>query len=154
MRIAIETPRHRDVQVLLRAHMQDMQMHSPPESVHTLDLESLCAPEMRFLTARNVSGQLMGCGALRDLDNGTGEIKSMRTAGEFRRLGVAKALLTVIIEAACASGFSALYLETGTPAAFAAARSLYLNNGFAPCSAFGAYPSDDPYSVCMVLHLA
>ena len=153
MRIATESPAAPDIVVLLNEHLADMAQHSPPESVHALDLPALQASDVSFYTAREHNSQsLMGCAALKSLGAAGGELKSMRTASNHRRKGVAQALLEHIIEVAQAQQLSAIWLETGTPDAFAPARALYKKRGFVECPPFADYP-DDPYSVCMRLQL-
>ncbi len=68
-----------EVAALLGEHLRDMHRHTPPESIHALDLDSLRRPEITFWSAWGEGG-LMGCGALKQLDPQHGEIKSMRTA--------------------------------------------------------------------------
>jgi putative acetyltransferase len=96
--------------------------------------------------------QLMGCGALKELDPTHGEIKSMRTASAHLRKGVAAALLTHILEEARKRSYRRLSLETGSMEAFAAARSLYMRFGFQFCSPFADYV-EDPLSVFMTQEL-
>lgn len=66
-----------------------MREHSPPESVHALDLPALRQPGIRFWTVWSDAGELMGYGALKELDRQHAEIKSMRTATPYLRKGVA-----------------------------------------------------------------
>ena len=72
---------------LLGTHLQDMALHSPPESVHALDLEGLRKPEVTFWSAWQ-DAELLGCGAIKELDSRHGEIKSMRTVSSHLRKGV------------------------------------------------------------------
>src|SRR5687768_11034770 len=95
---------------LLREHVADAARHSPPETVHALDLEALRKPEITFWCVWD-GGELMGCGALKDLGAGHGEIKSMRTADKHLRKGVAAALLAHILEAAKKRSFRRISLE-------------------------------------------
>jgi putative acetyltransferase len=132
---------------LLQEHLDDMARHSPPDSVHALDLGKLRRPGITFWSAWR-DDALVGCAALRELDPGHGEIKSMRTAAAHVRTGVAAALLDHLLAEAARRGYRRLSLETGTPAAFAPARALYARFGFAPCGPFGDYV-EDPYSVFM-----
>lgn len=140
-----------DVLLLLDEHLADMRATSPPESVHALEPAGLVGPEMIFFTARE-NGVLLGCGALKDLGGGEGEVKSMRTTAAARGKGVASALLGRVIDEARGRGFSALRLETGIEDYFAAARSLYAKFGFEPCGPFANY-TDDPNSVYLALAL-
>ena len=94
------------------------------------------------------SGELLGCGALKELNPQHGEIKSMRTAATHLRKGVAKNLLSHIIEEAKHRGYNRLSLETGSMEAFEPAHRLYANFGFTLCEPFADYV-EDPYSVFM-----
>ena len=140
-----------DVVALLQEHLDDMHRHSPPESVHALDLDKLRRPEITGWVARE-GGPLLGCGALKQLDARHGEIKSMRTANAHRGRGVGARLLEHVLAEARRRGYARLSLETGTPAAFDAARRLYARYGFAECGPFGDYVPD-PYSTFMTLEL-
>lgn len=135
------------VHALLREHLQAMALHSPPESIHALDLASLRAADIRFWSVWQ-GGELVGCGALRQLTPGHGEIKSMRTAAAHLRKGVARAMLAHIVDEARKRGYRRLSLETGSVAAFAPAHHLYEGFGFRRCGPFGDYVAD-PYSVFM-----
>lgn len=136
---------------LLQQHLNDMALHSPPESIHALDLSRLKTPDISFFTAWD-NQQLMGCAALKALDDGNGEIKSMRTATHYLRRGVAAGLLDHLIALAVQRQYQALWLETGSMAAFAPARRLYTQTGFVECEPFADY-APDPNSVFMTLAL-
>lgn len=122
-------------------HLEGMHRHSPPLSIHALDLPGLRATDITFWTAWN-DGELLGCGALKELDVRHGEIKSMRTARRHLRKGVAAAILRHIIEESRARSYSRLSLETGSGAAFAPAHSLYEKFGFEYCGPFSDYHAD------------
>jgi putative acetyltransferase len=147
MDIRIDDLRGPEIAGLLREHLQDMALHSPPESIHALDLEALRRPEITFWSAWQ-DGQLMGCCALKELEPRHGEIKSMRTAMAHRRRSVAFRLMHHLLEEADRRGYERLSLETGSMAAFAPARSLYASFGFLPCGPFADYV-EDPHSVFM-----
>ncbi len=140
-----------EIQNLLHEHLRDMRAASPPESVHALDLTGLRQPEVTLWSAWSGTA-LMGCGALKQLDAGHGEIKSMRTAEGWRRSGVAQALLTHIVQEARRRGYDRLSLETGTQPVFQAARRLYERFGFVLCAPFDGY-NEDPNSVFMTCRL-
>src|SRR5260221_13674540 len=61
---------------LLHEHLHSMTLHSPPESIHALDVEALRKPDITFWSAWQGS-VLMGCCAIKELDFRHGEIKSM-----------------------------------------------------------------------------
>lgn len=137
-----------DVIALLRAHLQGMADHSPPESVHALDVEGLKAPDVTFWTMR-VGGEVAGCIALKQLDARHGEIKSMRTASAHLRKGVAAALLEHLVAEARRRGYERLSLETGSGPGFEAAHALYRKFGFVECGPFADY-REDPFSRFMM----
>ena len=141
-----------DVAALLQEHLDDMHRHSPPESVHALELDTLRRPEITFWVVRD-GDALLGCGALKQLDPRHGEIKSMRTANVHRGRGVGALMLEHIVAEARRRGYARLSLETGTPAAFDPARRLYARYGFVECGPFAGY-APDPYSTFMTLELA
>jgi putative acetyltransferase len=132
---------------LLREHLQSVALHSPPESVHALDLDALRKPDITFWSVWQDS-ELMGCGAIKELDSRHGEIKSMRTVSLHLRKGVAARLMRHILEEAKRRSYERLSLETGSMDAFAPARNLYASFGFNPCGPFANYV-EDPYSVFM-----
>lgn len=151
MQIRPDDLRGAPVRALLQEHLQSMTLYSPPESIHALDLDALRRPEVTFWTVWR-DAQLLGCGALQELDRGHGEVKSMRTAAAHRRQGVARAMLEHIIDEARRRGYTRLSLETGSNPAFAPAHSLYASKGFVFCEPFANY-APDPYSVFMTCTL-
>lgn len=132
---------------LLREHLQGVALHSPPESIHALDLDGLRQPDITFWSAWE-HDELMGCGALKRLDERHGEIKSMRTSSAHLRKGVAARLLQHIIDEASRRAYARLSLETGSMEGFAPARRLYARFGFVPCGPFADY-AEDPNSTFM-----
>lgn len=136
-----------EIQDLLAQHLRNMHEITPPESIHALDLSGLRKPEITFWSAWS-GDELLGCGALKELDPTHGEIKSMRTADAHRRKGVAAALLDHILTEARRRSYSRLSLETGSFPEFEPARRLYERFGFTYCGPFGEY-SEDPNSVFM-----
>lgn len=139
------------VAALLNEHLTGMRQHSPPESVHALDLAGLRSPGITFWTAWD-GEQLLGCGALKELDAQHGEIKSMRTAQAHVGKGVASAILSKLMQEAIRRSYRRLSLETGSGPAFDAAHRLYLKFGFAYCGPFGNY-REDPFSRFMTLEI-
>jgi putative acetyltransferase len=140
-----------EIAALLRAHLDHSAAHSPPESIHALDLERLRAPEITFWSAWS-EGALVGCGALREISPTHGEIKSMHTAAAHRGKGVAARVLHRLLEEAKARSYRRVSLETGSMEAFAPARALYAKFGFVPCGPFAEY-GEDPNSAYMTLEI-
>jgi putative acetyltransferase len=151
MEIRVDDLQWPEVADLLRAHLEHCRKWSPPESIHALDLDALRSPEIIFWTAWD-GGDLLGCGALKELDPLHGEIKSMQTAAEHRNRGVAIGLLTHIIDEARSRSYQRLSLETGSMDGFAPARALYSRFGFIDAGPFADYILD-PNSVFMTLDL-
>lgn len=140
------------VVALLHLHLDRARAETARGSAHALDLSGLRAPEVSFWSAWE-GDELLGIGALRQLDAGHGEIKSMHTAEAARGRGVASAVLREIMAAARGRGMRRLSLETGSWAYFLPARALYARHGFVECGPFADY-REDPNSVFMTLALA
>ena len=151
MRIEVDDLSRPEVHALLDEHLQNMYQLSPPESVHALDLGKLRSPDITFWTAWD-GAELLGCGALKELDPAHAEIKSMRTPQARRRVGAGRAILAHLIGVARQRGYRRLSLETGAMAAFVPAQKLYESFGFAFCGPFGSY-REDPNSCFMSLEL-
>lgn len=151
MEIRVDDLRGPEIAALLQEHLDEMALHSPPESRHALNLDGLRVPEITFWCVWE-GDALMGCGALKELTPTHGEIKSMRTIYTHRGKGVAAAMLQHILAEAQRRGYQRLSLETGSMAAFAAAHALYKRHGFEECGPFGNY-SEDPNSLFMTREL-
>lgn len=147
MDIRIDDLSGAEIQKLLTEHLEDMHTASPAECVHALDLTGLKMPNITFWTVWE-GNQLLGCGALKILNDSHGEIKSMRTTSAARNKGVASTLLRHILDAAKQKGLTKISLETGPQDFFAPARKLYVKHGFTECGPFSNYKLD-PYSVFM-----
>ena len=140
-----------EIRALLELHMQHMLDSSPEGSTHFLDIDGLRQPDVTFWSIWD-DDSLAGCGALRELDAGHGELKSMRTSPEHLGRGVGRSLLTFIVDEARRRSYRRMSLETGSAPAFDAARHLYSSFGFEPCGPFGDY-AEDPFSRFFTLEL-
>jgi GrpB-like predicted nucleotidyltransferase (UPF0157 family)/GNAT superfamily N-acetyltransferase len=126
------------VKALLTRHLQGMHANSPPGHVFALDWSALQRPEISFYALWE-GEDLLGFGALKELEPRAGEVKSMRTADEHLRTGVARRILDHIIAEARRRGYSRLSLETGSGPAFEPAHALYRKYGFLDGGPFGEY---------------
>lgn len=151
LRLEVDDLSRPAVHALLEEHLRNMHQLSPAESVHALDPDKLRRPDITFWTAWR-GDDLVGCGALKEIDGTQGEVKSMRTPQARRREGAGRAILTHVVQVAIARGYRQLWLETGAPAAFLPARRLYESFGFTYCGPFAGY-ADDPNSIFMTLRL-
>lgn len=138
MVIAGDDPRRDDVRALLEQHLAFARGVTPPEHVHALDVAELVDPAITFFSVRR-DGELLGVGAIKQLDPEHAELKSMHTATTARRRGVGRTIVEHLLGVAAARGVRRVSLETGTAEAFAPARALYASVGFVPCGPFGDY---------------
>ena len=90
-------------------------------------------------------GIVVGMGAHRPLNAVISEVRRTYVHPNFRRLGVAQAVLAKLESHALSQGFTHLRLETGNRQA--AAMALYELCGYNRIARFGIYV-DDPTSVC------
>jgi putative acetyltransferase len=111
-----------EVRALVARHLAGMHAHSPPESVHALDVDGLRRPDVTFYGAW-AGDELVACGALRQLDGARGELKSMRVVDRFLGRGVGRALLEHLIAVARARGLTSL-CRCGSSIASSAAASV------------------------------
>jgi putative acetyltransferase len=139
------------VRALIARHLAGMHASSPPESVHAFDVAQLTQPGLRFWSAW-LGEELVGCGALKQLDAERGELKSMRVADGYLGRGFGRAILEHLMREARATGLRSLWLETGSAPAFVPALRLYESAGFVRCDPFGDY-IEDPFSVFMTREL-
>jgi putative acetyltransferase len=131
-------------QALVKRHLEGMHANSPACSVHAFDLDRLRAPGVTFWSGW-AGDDVAVMGALKQLDESNGEIKSMRVDDAFLGKGAGRAMLEHIIAEAREMGLKTLWLETGSTEAFAPALKLYESAGFVFCGPFGDY-TDDPFS--------
>lgn len=151
MDIIIDSLEGGEVIELLEEHLADMYATSPPESVHALDVNALKSPEITFFSGWR-DGQLMGCVAIKKLDESHAELKSMRTSRHARKSGVATQLLQHALNVSTERGYQRVSLETGSEEYFLAARNLYEKFGFNYCEPFADY-KPDPNSKFMTVEL-
>jgi putative acetyltransferase len=140
------------VRSLLGAHLEFARKVTPPEGVHALDVEGLLDPAVTFFSARRPDGELVGVAALKQLDEGHAELKSMHTVEAARGRGVGRAMVDYLLSVAVDRNCQRVSLETGAMEAFAPARALYARAGFEPCEPFGEYRFSES-SFCMTINL-
>jgi putative acetyltransferase len=140
------------IKALLTRHLEGMHArNSPPGHVFALDWSGLQKPEISFYALWE-GEDLLGFGALKELEPRAGEIKSMRTADAHLRRGVAAMILDHIIAEARRRGYARLSLETGSGPAFEPAVSLYRKYGFIEGGAFNGY-EQSPFNQFLHLEL-
>lgn len=103
------------------------------------DPAELVPPAGVFLLAR-LDDAAVGCGALKAIGRGVGEVKRMWVAPPARGLGIAQRLLDALEAQAAGMGLRTLRLDTNR--SLAEARALYLRNGYREIAAY----NDNPYA--------
>ena len=129
------------VNTLLQYHFYQLRSNSPVGSTHVLDIDGLKVPSIKFWSIWE-DEKLIGCGALKFLENGHGEFKSIRIADEFRNMGYGLKLLNHIIIEAKKNGVDKISIETGAGNFFKPARKLFESAGFKKCKPFAHYKED------------
>ena len=140
------------VKALLTRQLEGMHANSPPGHVFALDWSALQQPEISFYALWE-GDELLGFGALKELEPRAGEIKSMRTADAHLRKGVGATILEHIIAEARGRRYTRLSLETGSGPAFEPALELYRKYGFIEGGAFDRYEKS-PFNQFLHLDLA
>ncbi len=130
-----------EVNNLLKKHFIELRSVSPAGSTHVLDLEGLKDSTIKFWSLWE-NEDLIGCGALKFLDNQHGEFKSIRVADKFRKKGFGEKIIFHLIEEAKKLKIKKLSIETGSGNFFKSARELFKKFGFEPCEPFAHYKED------------
>ncbi|MEL7026628.1 MAG: GNAT family N-acetyltransferase [Pseudomonadota bacterium] len=145
--IRLAEPTESGLAFLFERHLKLMHASSPACSVHAKPAAALAGEETVFLVG-DIAGQPITMGAVQDLGDGHFEVKSMHVVDGYRGQGIARTMLTALIDAAIQKGAARMSLETGSQPVFAPARALYSAFGFEPCPPFADY-TDDPNSYYM-----
>ena len=130
-----------EVHKLLTEHFIELRAASPEGSAHVLDIPGLKVPSIKFWSLYN-NDKLMGCGALKFLDKGHGEFKSIRIHDNFRKKGHGTIVINHLISEAKKLDIERLSIETGAGDFFIPARKLFKSCGFEPCEPFAHYKED------------
>ena len=130
------------VNKLLVKHFIELRSVSPEGSAHVLDIEGLKDPSIKFWSLWK-DDQLMGCGALKFLNESHGEFKSIRVDDRFRNKGYGIIVINYLIEEAKKLNIKKLSLETGSGNFFTPARKLFIKCGFKVCKPFAHYKDDE-----------
>ena len=132
---------HLKVNDLLVKHFKELKSVSPEGSAHVLDISGLKDPSIKFWSIWE-ENTLIGCGALKFLDENHGEFKSIRVIDDFRKKGYGFKIINHLIEEAKKLNVKRLSLETGSGNFFLPARKLFQKVGFEKCSPFAHYKED------------
>ena len=131
--------------VLMRALDADLHERYPEaDAISGLDPHDAASHRLIFLVAY-ADDVPVACGAVRELDAATGEVKRMFVMPGRRGEGFARAILDALESHARTAGYSTLKIETGTRQHEAVA--LYRSCGYRQTPLFGKYIGS-PYSIC------
>ena len=132
---------HSEVNQLLKKHFIELRAASPEGSAHVLDIPGLKLPSIKFWSLWK-KNELIGCGALKLLEEGHGEFKSIRIHDNFRSKGYGIEIIDHLINNAKKLSINRLSIETGAGNFFVPARKLFNKCGFKPCPPFAHYKED------------
>ena len=140
-----------DVNALLKKHFVELRSVSPAGSTHVLDIEGLKDNTIKFWSLWE-NNEIIGCGALKFLEKGHGEFKSIRVADNFRKKGIGEKIINHLILEAKKLNIVKLSVETGAGNFFQPARKLFNKFGFKECPPFAHY-KEDPNSCYYTLKI-
>ena len=130
-----------EVNELLKKHFIELRAASPEGSAHVLDIPGLKVSSIKFWSLWK-NEKLIGCGALKFLDNDHGEFKSIRVHNNFRKKGYGIKVINHLIYEAQKLNIKKLSIETGAGDFFIPARKLFDKCGFEICEPFAHYSKD------------
>ena len=129
------------VHELLSKHFVELRAASPEGSAHVLDIPGLKIPSIKFWSLWQ-DENLIGCGALKFLDGGHGEFKSIRIHDNFRNKGYGIKVINHLIYEAKKLNIKKISIETGAGDFFLPARKLFKKCKFEECKPFAHYKED------------
>jgi putative acetyltransferase len=135
--VAIEPPDQPAVATLLALSDAVAARLYPGAFRQPLNPATLSRPDFTLFVARNTQGQALGCAALLDLADGTGELKRMIVDPDHAGQGVGRHIVTAILQSARQRALRAVLLEVGIRNV--EARRLYEHAGFRDRGPFGRY---------------
>ena len=129
------------VHELLSKHFVELRAASPEGSAHVLDIPGLKVSSIKFWSLWQ-DENLIGCGALKFLDENHGEFKSIRIHDNFRNKGYGINVINHLINEATKQNIKKLSIETGAGDFFLPARKLFKKCKFKECQPFAHYKED------------
>ncbi len=141
--VAVEPPNSAAARACLDAYFRELserfESGYDPARDRSAPVEDLKPPSGLLVLAR-LRGAPVGCGALKRIEDATGEIKRVWTAPAARGLGVARLMLRRLEAEAAPMGFRVLRLDTNK--ALTEAHAFYLKEGYRDVVRF----NDNPYA--------
>src|SRR4051794_14445276 len=94
---------HPDALALIAELDAELNQSTPKEHMFGLHEGEAADPRLRFFVV-DLEGEIVGCGALRELEPGVAELKRMYIRRAFRGRGLGRALLESLEREAAATG--------------------------------------------------
>jgi GNAT superfamily N-acetyltransferase len=142
--IALEDPGSADARWCLAHYFAELdarfEQRFDPTRVLPVEQMHLSPPSGAFLLAR-VDGRPAGCGVLRTLSPGVGEIARMWVDSAHRGLGIGRRILEALEEQAVALGFDRVRLDTNK--ALDEAKAMYRGSGYVEIARYNENPYAD-----------
>lgn len=110
-----------------------------PQAGNNFDIAEMTPPKGHFVVAR-MDGEAVGCGALKLLEPGIGEVKRVWTAPSARGCGVARKVMEALEGLARGAGLALLRLDTNR--SLTEAHALYRRLGYREIERY----NDNPYA--------
>ena len=132
---------NQEVNKLLTKHFIELRAASPEGSAHVLNIPGLKHSSIKFWSLWE-EDKIFGCGALKFLEKGHGEFKSIRIHDNFRNKGNGIKVIEHLIDEAKKLNIDRISLETGAGEFFDPARKLFNKCSFVPCEPFAHYKED------------
>lgn len=141
--VALEPADSADARSCLEQYYAELARRFPsgfdPLAVNNFDPAEMTPPKGWFVVAR-VDSEPVGCGALKRLEDGVGEVKRVWTSPSARGLGVASRIMDRLEAQAVEAGFTILRLDTnGT---LKEAQAMYAKRGYREIERY----NDNPYA--------
>lgn len=141
VQISVEPASSADANWCLRQYQEELARRFDdgfdPSTGNSLDPADVTPPKGWFVVAR-LGGRAVGCGALKRLDERSGEIKRVWVADDARGMRLASRIMDRLEEISAEAGFAKVLLDTNK--ALTEARSMYLKRGYAEIAAYNANP--------------
>lgn len=146
--ISAESPFSSDSISLIDELSECLQDITGDSGKSSFDANDVCNDRAMFVIARNQSGEAIGCGAFRPIDETTAEVKRMYA--KSKGMGIGNKILSYLERQAHDIGYETLRLETRIVNTNAV--SFYERNGYKKIPNYGKY-AERANSICFEKYL-
>lgn len=146
--ISAESPFSSDAISLIDELSECLQDITGDSGKSSFDANDVCNDRAMFVIARNQSGEAIGCGAFRPIDETTAEVKRMYA--KSKGMGIGNKILSYLERQAHDIGYETLRLETRIVNTNAV--SFYERNGYKKIPNYGKY-AERANSICFEKYL-